>query len=52
MNDIDDRGRVLVIPEAKTDAGVRRLAIPEILHPLIARLAEGKSNVLTSFASC
>jgi len=44
VNDIDDRGTVLVIPEAKTAAGIRRLALPEILRPLLASLAEGKSG--------
>jgi integrase len=39
VRDIDDDGRVLVIPHAKTRAGVRRLRIPEVLQPLLAALA-------------
>lgn len=36
--DIDDNGRVLWITRAKTDAGKRRLTIPEALQPLIGTL--------------
>ena len=43
VRDIDDEGRVLIIPQAKTRAGVRRLRIPEALHSLIAELLKGKS---------
>ena len=42
VKDIDDDGRVLVIPRAKTRAGVRRLRIPEVLQPLLTGLARGK----------
>jgi integrase len=42
VRDIDDDGRVLVIPHAKTRAGVRRLRIPDVLQPLLAGLGTGK----------
>jgi integrase len=42
VRDLDDDGRVLIIPTAKTRAGVRRLRIPEVLRSLLARLADGK----------
>lgn len=37
--DLDDGGRLLVIPKAKTEAGVRRLAIPEVLQPVLKMIA-------------
>jgi integrase len=43
VRDLDDCGRVLVIPRAKTRAGVRRLRIPDTLQPLLAKLAAGKA---------
>ncbi len=42
VRDLDDDGRVLVIPRAKTRAGIRRLRLPAVLEPLLARLAAGK----------
>lgn len=42
VRDLDDDGRVLVIPRAKTRAGIRRLRLPAVLQPLLARLAAGK----------
>ena len=42
VRDLDDDGRVLVIPRAKTRAGIRRLRLPAVLQPLLARLAVGK----------
>lgn len=38
VRDVDDGGRVLWIPETKTDAGRRTLQIPTELQPLIAAL--------------
>jgi integrase len=38
--DVDDNGRVLWIPKSKTEAGVRRLEIPEDLRPLLQELAQ------------
>ena len=44
VRDIDDEGQVLVIPHAKTRAGIRRLRIPGMLQPLLAALATGKEQ--------
>lgn len=41
VRELDDEGRVLVITAAKTEAGVRRLLVPEVLRPELARLVEG-----------
>jgi integrase len=43
VRDVDDDGRVLWIPDSKTDAGKRTLEVPEILVPLLARLAHGRA---------
>jgi integrase len=40
--DIDDGGRLVWIRKAKTKRGVRRLRVPELLAPILARLAEGR----------
>jgi integrase len=40
--DVDDSGRLLWIPEAKTRAGVRRLQVPAVLQPYLAALAKDK----------
>jgi integrase len=40
--DLDDDGRLLWIPDAKTAAGRRRLAVPEVLRPHLLALARGK----------
>lgn len=37
VRDLDDRGRVLSIPHGKTATARRRLAVPEILRPALAR---------------
>jgi integrase len=42
--DIDDGGRVLVIPRAKTAAGVRRLEIPQWLGRLLRSAAEANDG--------
>lgn len=43
VRDLDDDGRVLWITRGKTDNARRRLEIPEVLQPCLARLADGKS---------
>lgn len=43
VRDLDDDGRILVVENAKTPAGNRRLQVPEILRPFLMRLAEGKA---------
>jgi integrase len=39
VRDLDDDGRLLWIPDSKTDAGKRTLHVPELLRPYLARLA-------------
>ncbi len=41
--DLDDDGKLLWIPDSKTEAGRRTLQVPELLRPLLKGLAEGKS---------
>ena len=43
VRDLDDEGRLLWIPDSKTEAGRRTLQMPELLRPLLKGLAEGKS---------
>jgi len=42
VRDLDCHGTVLIIPESKTLAGVRRLNVPAQLQPYLRRLAEGR----------
>lgn len=42
VRDLDDGGRLLWIPDSKTDAGRRTLVVPEFLRPYLKKLAEGK----------
>jgi integrase len=42
VRDLDDSGKQLWIPEAKTRAGVRRLSVPEGLREHLLRLADGR----------
>lgn len=42
VRDLDDRGRVLRVPATKTDNGRRSVILPEVIRPLMAKLAEGK----------
>jgi integrase len=44
VRDLDDQGRLLWIDETKTEAGSRRLLIPEELRPLLLELAEGRAS--------
>lgn len=43
VRDLDDGGRVLWITRGKTDNARRRLNVPDVLHPLLLRLANGKA---------
>ena len=43
VRDLDDEGRLLWIPEAKTEAGRRVLEVPAILRPHLVALAAGRS---------
>lgn len=40
VGDFDDHGRVLLVPTAKTAAGVRELEVPAVLQPLLAGRAK------------
>ncbi|MCA9677035.1 MAG: tyrosine-type recombinase/integrase [Myxococcales bacterium] len=42
VRDLDDGGRLLWIPRAKTDAGRRTLEVPEMLRPYLRKLARGR----------
>lgn len=42
VRDLDDGARVLWIENDKTDAGDRRLEVPEVLRPRLAALAAGR----------
>jgi integrase len=43
VRDLDDEGRLLWIPDAKTEAGKRTLRVPELLRPYLEQLAAGKA---------
>jgi integrase len=40
--DLDDDGRLLWIPDSKTEAGKRTLRVPDLLREYLRRLAEGQ----------
>jgi integrase len=42
VRDLDDGGRVLRVPAAKTANGKRSIVLPEVVRPLMAELALGK----------
>jgi len=42
VRDLDDEGRLLWIPETKTEAGKRTLPVPEFLQPYLRQIAKGK----------
>ncbi len=44
VRDLDDEGRLLWIPKAKTRHGVRKLAVPELVRPFLLALADGKQG--------
>lgn len=43
VRDLDDEGRLLWIPDSKTEAGKRTLRIPEVLRPYLERLAANRA---------
>ena len=45
VRDLDDDGRLLWITDTKTEAGRRKLVVPERLRPLLKAKAEGKKPV-------
>ncbi len=44
VRDLDDEGRLLWIPDSKTEAGRRTLQVPDFLQPYLVRLAKGGSR--------
>ncbi|MDB4982109.1 MAG: integrase [Myxococcales bacterium] len=42
VRNLDDEGRLLWITDAKTQAGIRRLQVPQQLQPLLRRIAANK----------
>jgi integrase len=44
VRDLDDEGRLLWIPDSKTEAGRRTLRVPDLLQPHLRALAEGKAG--------
>ena len=42
VRDLDDAGRILWITRGKTDNARRRLAVPDLLRPLLLRVAAGR----------
>jgi integrase len=42
VRDLDDGGRLLWIPQSKTEAGRRTLEVPVVLRPYLLALAKGK----------
>ena len=46
VRDLDDDGKLLWIPDSKTEAGRRTLQVPELLRPMLKALAEGKLRTL------
>lgn len=43
VRDLDNGGKLLWVPEAKTEAGKRTVKIPEVLQPHLLRLARDKT---------
>lgn len=43
VRDLDDAGRVLWITRGKTDNARRRLEVPEVLRPILSKMAQGKN---------
>jgi integrase len=41
VRDLDDDGRLLWIPDSKTEAGKRTLRVPDVLRPYLQRLSAG-----------
>jgi integrase len=44
VRDLDDEGRLLWIPDSKTEAGKRTLQVPDLLRDHLLALAEGKKS--------
>jgi integrase len=44
VRDLDDEGRLLWIPDSKTEAGRRTLEVPDLVRPHLQRLVHGKGK--------
>lgn len=42
VRDVDDEGRLLWIPSSKTEAGRRKLEVPEVLRPRLLAVVDGR----------
>lgn len=51
VRDLDDRGRILWIPDSKTSAGRRVVEVPAVLRPHLLALTEGKGREAPLFGS-
>lgn len=51
VRNLDDGGRILWITDAKTQAGIRRLRVPQQLQPWLLRLAENQPPSRRIFGS-
>ncbi len=49
VRDLDDQGRVLWIAASKTEAGIRRVEVPEILGASLIKLAGGREGTAPLF---
>jgi integrase len=49
VRDLDDNGTVFWVPTSKTEAGVRRVEVPEVLRPFLVRLIEGRASTASLF---
>ena len=51
VRDLDDEGRLLWIPETKTEAGKRTLPVPEVLNRTCRRSPKGRGPRIRSSGS-
>jgi integrase len=49
VRDLDDGGRLLWIPDSKTESGKRTLEVPELLQPLLLALAKDRIGAAPLF---
>lgn len=51
VRDLDDGGRLLVVPEAKSEDGKRRIEVPDVLRPLLLELADKRPALAPLFTN-
>jgi integrase len=49
VRDVDDDGKLLWVPESKTEAGKRTQEVPDFLQPLLLALTKGKEGTVPLF---